>query len=369
LTSTGSTLYYLRSDHLGSTSVTMDASGTKIGEMRYKPYGEIRYTDGISPTDISYTGQRLDSTGLMFYQARYYSPLAGRFTSADTVVPSPSDPQQFNRYAYARGNPVKYIDPNGHCLGIFAGIDTLVCLLLIGGGAIAGGAAYEYWIGPNYGQRPDHRGVEAANERWATIAGAALDVNIPPIALGAGIAVQSQWHLVSGGLQDAGERSLGDTNPSQGIAQLTPGEARYFPNGVYAPFDDNASIAALGNKIKESSEACLNCSITDQFIVMGLAQNGFGPGAVQSLPRIQGSNQVDWNTVFNNDPDHFLSKEWSRLYTRAWRGESTSWLRFILQVFTNDLLELQAQGWEMPAGVNISYMQCLASGTNSSCTP
>jgi RHS repeat-associated protein len=114
LTSTGSTLYYLRSDHLGSTSVTMDASGTKIGEMRYKPYGEIRYTWGISPTDISYTGQRLDSTGLMFYQARYYSPLAGRFASADTLVPDGKNPQQFNRYSYGLNNPVKYLDPSGH---------------------------------------------------------------------------------------------------------------------------------------------------------------------------------------------------------------------------------------------------------------
>ncbi|CAG1007425.1 partial tRNA(Glu)-specific nuclease WapA, partial [Anaerolineales bacterium] len=114
LTSTGSTLYYLRSDHLGSTSVTMDASGTKIGEMRYKPYGEIRYTDGISPTDISYTGQRLDSTGLMFYQARYYSPNIGRFVSADTIVPDENDPQALNRYTYGYNSPLRFVDPSGH---------------------------------------------------------------------------------------------------------------------------------------------------------------------------------------------------------------------------------------------------------------
>jgi hypothetical protein len=40
--------------------------------------------------------------------------LWGRFLSTDKVGGSPADPQTWNRYAYARGNPVKYIDPHGH---------------------------------------------------------------------------------------------------------------------------------------------------------------------------------------------------------------------------------------------------------------
>ena len=43
-----------------------------------------------------------------------YSSVLGRFLSPDTLVPSASDPQQLNRYAYARGNPIKYTDPSGH---------------------------------------------------------------------------------------------------------------------------------------------------------------------------------------------------------------------------------------------------------------
>jgi RHS repeat-associated protein len=35
----------------------------------------------------NYTGQILDATGLLFYNARYYDPGIGRFLSADTVVP------------------------------------------------------------------------------------------------------------------------------------------------------------------------------------------------------------------------------------------------------------------------------------------
>jgi RHS repeat-associated protein len=67
------------------------------------------------PTDIGYTGQRLDnSTGLMYYGARYYAQGLGRFISADTIVPGAGNPQAFNRYAYGLDNPVKYIDPSGH---------------------------------------------------------------------------------------------------------------------------------------------------------------------------------------------------------------------------------------------------------------
>jgi RHS repeat-associated protein len=61
-----------------------------------------------------YTGQRLDTTDLYYYGARYYDPAIGRFISADTIVPDPYDPQSLNRYSYCRNNPLRYIDPSGH---------------------------------------------------------------------------------------------------------------------------------------------------------------------------------------------------------------------------------------------------------------
>jgi RHS repeat-associated protein len=63
----------------------------------------------------AFSGQRSDATGLYFYNARYYSPLSGRFISADTIVPEPGNPQALNRYAYVFNNPLKYVDPSGHC--------------------------------------------------------------------------------------------------------------------------------------------------------------------------------------------------------------------------------------------------------------
>src|SRR5262249_25510273 len=66
-----------------------------------------------------FTGQRSDAaTGLDHYGARYYDPLAGQFTSADTVVPGGGyDPWGLSRFAYVAGNPVARTDPTGHSLG------------------------------------------------------------------------------------------------------------------------------------------------------------------------------------------------------------------------------------------------------------
>ena len=63
------------------------------------------------------------SFGLMDYGGgtRFYSPLLGRFISADTVVPRPDDPQALNRYSYVRNSPLSRVDPTGHCDGNIGG--------------------------------------------------------------------------------------------------------------------------------------------------------------------------------------------------------------------------------------------------------
>jgi RHS repeat-associated protein len=62
-----------------------------------------------------YTGQReMAGLGIYDYGARFYSPKLGRFLSADTIVPSYTNPQHLNRYMYVLGNPLKYDDPTGH---------------------------------------------------------------------------------------------------------------------------------------------------------------------------------------------------------------------------------------------------------------
>jgi RHS repeat-associated protein len=119
-------LSWIFSDQLGSTGITYQADGSGTSRQFYYPFGGIRNPGGspVVDTDVGFTGQRLDeTTGLMFYQARYYDPLTARFISADTIVPDPGNPQDFNRYTYVRNNPLRYTDPTGNialdCLSPF----------------------------------------------------------------------------------------------------------------------------------------------------------------------------------------------------------------------------------------------------------
>jgi len=99
-----------------------DSLGTQVGStVKYLPFGLARVTIDI-PTDKLFTGQRLDSTGLYYYNARYYDPTIGRFISPDTMIPNPANPQCYNRYSYCLNNPLIYIDPSGHIV-TFDGTD------------------------------------------------------------------------------------------------------------------------------------------------------------------------------------------------------------------------------------------------------
>ncbi len=161
------TVSYLHGDHLGSISVTTTSTGTAEPRQEFDPWGKVR-SGGITATTRNYTGQILDDTGLLFYNARYYDPAIGRFISGDTVVPGtpsgtmngvavtpltvsfheggfrsklnreskapfwfqmdsdakqqhgspmgPANPQALNRYSYVQNNPLKYTDPTGHTL-------------------------------------------------------------------------------------------------------------------------------------------------------------------------------------------------------------------------------------------------------------
>jgi RHS repeat-associated protein len=92
------------------------------------PWGEGRYTEGATPTEFHFTGQKeLSVLGLHFYGARWYDSALGRFIQADSVVPLESQGvQAWDRYAYVNNNPVRYTDPAGHDVGC-AGRDASAC--------------------------------------------------------------------------------------------------------------------------------------------------------------------------------------------------------------------------------------------------
>jgi RHS repeat-associated protein len=67
--------------------------------------------------------ERDNETGLDYFLARYYASTQGRFNSYDPVFVTAKrliDPQRLNLYAYARNNPLKFIDPNGADITITA---------------------------------------------------------------------------------------------------------------------------------------------------------------------------------------------------------------------------------------------------------
>ncbi|MFZ5862304.1 MAG: RHS repeat domain-containing protein [Nitrospirota bacterium] len=110
------TVAYFHGNHLGSTHVVTNSSGTAVEEIHYYPYGGT-YSDSngeAGGVNRRYTGQEIDiETGLYYYHARYYDPVLGRFISADTGGIRIDDPQTLNRYSYVLNNPLRFIDPNG----------------------------------------------------------------------------------------------------------------------------------------------------------------------------------------------------------------------------------------------------------------
>ncbi|MBI4198828.1 MAG: RHS repeat-associated core domain-containing protein [Chloroflexi bacterium] len=110
----GTTIEYVHQDHLGGTIATTNTSGAIAATQEYYAFGELRSSSGTLSTDRKFTGQRLDATtGLYFYNARYYDASVGRFTAADPIVPGVSNPQAWNRFSYVTNNPTKYVDPSG----------------------------------------------------------------------------------------------------------------------------------------------------------------------------------------------------------------------------------------------------------------
>jgi RHS repeat-associated protein len=124
---------YVTADHLGSTRVVTDASGSVKARYDYLPYGEeLPFSVGTRNTVGGYqtsegirqkfTSKERDAeSGLDYFLARYYSSPQGRFTGTDPVIVTPErfyDPQQFNLYAYTRNNPLRFIDPTGKILTI-----------------------------------------------------------------------------------------------------------------------------------------------------------------------------------------------------------------------------------------------------------
>jgi RHS repeat-associated protein len=115
--STGNQHYYW-SDHLGSASVMSNSDGSSIEwESDYYPFGTRRPVYSFLDNFFLFTGYQFDyELGYYYAGAREQSPSLGRFLSPDPIgimQQKLGDPQQWNMYAYARNNPLRFVDPTG----------------------------------------------------------------------------------------------------------------------------------------------------------------------------------------------------------------------------------------------------------------
>ncbi|MCX6611625.1 MAG: putative toxin [Acidobacteria bacterium] len=138
---------FLTGDHLGSVRLVTDGAGAVKQRRDYGPFGEELETAsrtailgyGTGGQRHRFTGKERDlETGLDYFGARYLASSQGRWTSPDEfsegvggayevggarpTKPGPLPyanlelPQSLNKYSYALNNPLRYIDPDGHCV-------------------------------------------------------------------------------------------------------------------------------------------------------------------------------------------------------------------------------------------------------------
>ncbi|MCA9458265.1 MAG: RHS repeat-associated core domain-containing protein, partial [Nitrospira sp.] len=95
---------------IGSTLALTDGTGTIQTEYSYEPFGLVTVAGTSSTNPFQFTGREHDGTGLVYYRARYYSPVQQRFISEDPIGFAGGD---VNLYAYVFNSPTNYTDPMG----------------------------------------------------------------------------------------------------------------------------------------------------------------------------------------------------------------------------------------------------------------
>lgn len=106
---------YYHNDLNGSPVAISDEYGNIVWRGDYLPYGINQSSDeyGENP-GVGFIGrERIDEFGLNYFGDRFYDPELRRFVSVDPADINLNDPISYNRYAYAKNNPVKYTDPEG----------------------------------------------------------------------------------------------------------------------------------------------------------------------------------------------------------------------------------------------------------------
>ncbi|MGH9824649.1 MAG: RHS repeat-associated core domain-containing protein, partial [Blastocatellia bacterium] len=107
------TVYMLRD--WANTRLELDSNGAVVGAMGTTAFGEDFAESGQQEKYHFTNYERDQETGLDYALNRTYSQTLGRFEQSDPYRASGYlvDPQSWNRYSYARGNPVGRVDADG----------------------------------------------------------------------------------------------------------------------------------------------------------------------------------------------------------------------------------------------------------------
>ncbi|HVS00368.1 MAG TPA: RHS repeat-associated core domain-containing protein, partial [Thermoanaerobaculia bacterium] len=214
----GPGVLFFHQDHLNSTSLLTDDQGAVSAQVDYLPYGEVFQLTGKDNFRAKFSAKELDeASGLYYFNARYYDPRTGRFTSADTQLVGGPDQSAaaLNLYAYTGNNPVSYTDPSGHDFGVSAIIAAIVVVALgVTAGVYAGGAAVNHNLNPAQWDWQSPKTIVGMMVGGA-IGGVGAAVDVAAVAAMGPVAGGIVGGAIAGVFEGAAFSALGGGSPGQ----------------------------------------------------------------------------------------------------------------------------------------------------------